>query len=253
MLKITPDISEMCGIHAGDGYLRNDGKRAEVDISGNVEEKDYYDYHVIPLFNRVFKIKTTGRYFSHRNTYGFVLRDKKIIEFFSKLGFPYGKKAHVVSIPKLILATKNEKNYSAFLRGLFDTDGSFSFIKRNKGKYSKFKKEFHYYPRIILTTTSLNLHKDSCNILRKLGFFPISEYTYIPKKLSEHKKHIILLYGGEKLEKWMKLIGSKNQSKYYKYLIWKRYGFCPPNLSIHHKREILNNRKNPLSFYGSVR
>ena len=29
MIEISPEMAEICGIHAGDGYLRNDGKRVE--------------------------------------------------------------------------------------------------------------------------------------------------------------------------------------------------------------------------------
>jgi len=77
MFNISPELAEVCGIHAGDGYLRNDGKRKEWDISGNVEEKEYYDNHVIPLFNKTFSLNIKGRFFPHRNTYGFVIRDRK--------------------------------------------------------------------------------------------------------------------------------------------------------------------------------
>ena len=52
--KMTPDLAEVCGIHAGDGYLRNDGKRRELDIGGGFEEKEYYGNHVAPLFEKVF-------------------------------------------------------------------------------------------------------------------------------------------------------------------------------------------------------
>ena len=97
------EIAEICGIHAGDGYLRNDGKRRELDISGNIEEKEYYDKHIIPLFNKFFNIQSKGRYFPYRNTYGFVIRDIKIIEFMNKLGFPYGAKSLKVKVPSFIL------------------------------------------------------------------------------------------------------------------------------------------------------
>lgn len=51
-IKINIELAEICGIHVGDGYLRNDGRRREFDISGSIEEKEYYDWHVIPLFKK---------------------------------------------------------------------------------------------------------------------------------------------------------------------------------------------------------
>ena len=63
-------LTEVCGIHTGDGYLRNDGRRKEWDISGSVEEKEYYDKHVVPLFNKVFNLNIESRIFKSRNTYG---------------------------------------------------------------------------------------------------------------------------------------------------------------------------------------
>ena len=72
-------MSELCGIHAGDGYLRFNDKRKELDISGNIEEKEYYDNHVIPLFKKTFNIELSGKLFPHRNTYGFVIRDLDVL------------------------------------------------------------------------------------------------------------------------------------------------------------------------------
>ncbi|MDP2906846.1 MAG: hypothetical protein Q8O03_02800 [Nanoarchaeota archaeon] len=54
-MLLNSETAEICGIHAGDGYLRNDGRRRELDISGNVEEQTYYDNHVIPLFELCVK------------------------------------------------------------------------------------------------------------------------------------------------------------------------------------------------------
>ena len=39
MIHISPELAEICGIHAGDGYLRGKDHRKELDISGNIEEK----------------------------------------------------------------------------------------------------------------------------------------------------------------------------------------------------------------------
>ena len=61
MMEISLELAEICGIHAGDGYLRNRGNKIELDITGNLEEKEYYDEHVIPLFNKFFGLNLIAK------------------------------------------------------------------------------------------------------------------------------------------------------------------------------------------------
>ena len=82
---ISTDFAEICGVHAGDGYLRNDGKRIELDLSGNIEEKEHYDEYMIPLFSNYFKLHIKGKFFKSRNTYGFVIRDRGMYKLFLRL------------------------------------------------------------------------------------------------------------------------------------------------------------------------
>ena len=134
-------LAEICGIHAGDGYLRSDGKRIELDISGSIEEKPYYDNHVIPLFSKTFNIKITGKFFPSRNTYGFVIRNKNIIQRIHKLGFPYGKKTSNLRIPEFVIKSNNQKVKCLFLRGIFDTDGCITFYRKKYKKKNIFFKK----------------------------------------------------------------------------------------------------------------
>lgn len=163
---LNADFAEICGIHAGDGYLRNDGKRIELDISGNVQEKNYYNNYIIPLFSNFFNISIEGKHFKSRNTYGFVIRNKKVVEKLHSVGFPYGKKTPTVKAPQFILESNNKELYSNFLRGLFDTDGSLSFDKR-RGNYKEFNKKYHVEPRINITTVSKKLSDDNDYLIAK--------------------------------------------------------------------------------------
>ncbi len=240
MIKITPEISEMFGIHAGDGYMRfRERNKGEVDISGDFEEKEYYDKHVIPLFNKTFQTTIKGRYFS-RGTYGFVTYSIKIRNFLFNAGFPSGKKSGIVKIPKSVLSNKNVKIYSKFMRGLFDTDGCLSFEKKNK--------KYHYYPKINITTTSNQLYKGACYML---NFLEIDHYVYgyQPKNKRDNYKWVIYVSGFERLEKWMNIIGIKNPSKYSRYLIWKKFGFCPPKTTYEQRKQILSEKLDIYSFY----
>lgn len=248
-MKFEKEIAEICGIHVGDGYLRNDGKRVELDISGSIEEKPYYDEHVIPLLSKTFGIDVKGKVFHSRNTYGFVIRDNNIVKKFHEVGFPYGKKGFSVKIPNFILESNNLEVKMNFLRGLLDTDGCISFSKRGKG-YALFKRKYHTYPKISLKTISKELSDGLNTLLKQLDIqFWIQKYE--SKNKNEHKQYIIWV-NGKNVEKWMEIIGSKNPVKYSRYEVWKRYGFCPSHTSLSDRIRILKKGINPKSFYGPV-
>jgi len=242
MFELNEYVAEIAGIHAGEGYLRNDGQRAELDISGNNEEKEYYNNNIKRLFKESFNITINNKYWPSRRTYGFVLRNKNIIEFFHEtLGFPYGKKSKTVRIPKLIM-NNSKKLKCAFLRGLFDTDGSLTFDKR-RGKYCLFKKTNNCYPRIIISTISKNLSQEVEKILLELN---IKNYTqiYKSKNVNENKKYKIWIHGEKNLKKWINKIGINNPCKLIKYKIWKKYGYCPPKMAFKQLENILKEETN---------
>jgi hypothetical protein len=240
------ELSEICGIHAGDGYLRNDGMRKELDISGSYDEKEYYDTHVIPLFSKAFSLEIEGRFFPHRHTYGFVIRDGNIIRFMhEKIGFPYGQKSLVVDVPDFIKQDATLIPY--FLRGYFDTDGCLAFSKKY-GFYSEFKRQRHFYPRLIFSTVSLNLSQSLKEIFQSLGF-KFTSYTYQPKRMNENLRYRIDISGNTSLNTWLRLVGIKNSSKYSRLLVWKKFGFCPPNTNFELRQNILKGEINPVSLY----
>lgn len=240
-MKLSLELAEICGIHAGDGYLRNDGHRIELDISGNLEEKEYYREHISRLFEKVFNIKPKCRFFKSRRTYGFVIRNRKIIESFNNIGFPYGKKSAIVNVPLSIFESRDKDVFASFIRGVFDTDGSLTFDKKNKDKY-------HKYPRIILSTISEEFWKQLIDMLHYLGFRTYSS-IYNSKIPTESTIYKIWVVGTRMLEKWMNEVGSKNTSKISRYLVWKKYGFCPPHTTFKQRRNLLKGEINPILLY----
>ena len=242
-------LAEISGVHAGDGYLRNGGNRWEWDISGSYDEKEYYDNHLIPLFKSVFNIKIEGRYFPHRSTYGFVIRDKKVIKFaHDALKFPYGAKSTIVSASPFVF--KNVELMKNFFRGYFDTDGSFSCGKKY-GKGIEFKRKYHCYPRVTLVTVSNNLSLDLQRLLNKLDI-GYCHYNYMPKPVNENLKYIYNLNGIGNAEKLILLINPKNHTKMSRYLIWKKFGFCPTNISYAQREKVLKDSLDPYSFYKGL-
>lgn len=246
--NISPELAEICGIHAGDGYMRTrERNRGEVQISGNIEEKDYYDNHVIPLINSIFKLNIKGKFF-RKNLYGFITHNKEVRETLLNLGFPSGRKSINVRVPKIILASKNPLLYVRFLRGLLDTDGHIGF-RKCYGKYTLFKTKRHHYPIIHITTISKRLAKDVCFILKflKIKYFI---HSFQPKDPEDKFKYRIIMNGVERMNKWMDLIGSKNSVKLTRYLIWRRFGFCPTNLTLQQREGILKGELDIYSIEG---
>src|SRR3989344_521493 len=244
-MKVTPELAEVCGIHAGDGYLRGGEKnRWELDISGNVEEKEYYDLHVKKLLKIIFGIKIHCRLFPARNTYGFVIRDKSIIKFMHDLGFPYGAKSISVKIPNKIMSSNDSNLLSRFLRGLFDTDGGVHFRKSYGKTYTEFKKTHNHYPIIRFTTISRQLYDHIKKSLEILGFGKVGEYSYIPKKPNENKVYEVTLYGPEKTERFFNIVSPKNPTKLSRFLLWKKIWHCPSHLTHAQRKEMFKKPVN---------
>ncbi|MDO8656097.1 MAG: LAGLIDADG family homing endonuclease [Nanoarchaeota archaeon] len=251
-INITPELAEIIGIYIGDGYLRYEGSRKELDISGGYEEKEYYDNHVIPLCNQTFNISITGKFFPSRSTYGFVIRDRSVLEIFKEMGFPSGNKSAIIKIPDIIKYSDNKEIITRFLRGYFDTDGCVCFRNRKGGKsYSVYQQKYHYHSRILLTSVSEYLIEDLNVMLTTLGFkFNISSRT--PKQHNWNKTFTIAIVGKDNLERWIALIGMKNTVKLSRYLIWKKFGFNPPHTTFEQRLNILDEKISPFELYGPV-
>ncbi|MEK6957424.1 MAG: hypothetical protein AABW99_00375 [archaeon] len=244
----SSDLAEVCGIHAGDGYLRNDGKRRELDISGGIDEKEYYDSHVVPLFERVFGINITPKFFPKRHTYGFVIRDRNIVEFMHSLGFPYGAKTFTVSVPEFVSNSKNLDILYSFIRGAFDTDGCLAFQKKVGSGYKSEVKRKHSFPVVQISICSKPFCDGLCSLFRKTGF-NCKVVMQKPTYDYQHVKYALYLRGYSNLKSWMRNIGFKNTSKLSRYEVWEKFGFCPTNISFEQRKQILNNELDPNSFY----
>jgi len=247
--KMTPDLAEICGIHAGDGYMRKRKSGYELEISGGFDEKEYYDSWVVPLYEKVFGIKITPQYFKTKGTYGFRICKKEVCELLHSCGFPYGKKTFTVEVPKQVLESRNLDIIYRFIRGVFDTDGTLSFRKRQGSGYKKIHQVRHTSPRIMFGVCSQKLRNQVAKLLLGVGVD-----FYIEKRKPNDTRNIvysIIVSGDRSIVYWMYNIGFKNQTKYNRYLIWKGYGFNPPNLTLDEQKNILLGKIDPNEFYRS--
>lgn len=243
-MKLTKEFAEILGMFSADGCLQYPNYLC---MWGNIyEDKKYYNEIVCPLFSKVFNKKVLAYEKKSNSVYGFYICDKKIIEIFKQMGFS-NNKTYNVKIPKEILESGNQNIITAFIRGFTDCDGCLSFMKR-KGKYKEFKRKFHTYPRIEIKIVSEKMIQDISYLLKKLDI-PHTVNTTRSKKINEKDSHRISVRGISRMNLWRNKIGFNNPSKENKYLIWKKFGFCPSKIDMEQKELILQNKLNPKKFY----
>ena len=199
--KITPELAEEIGMHYGDGFLS--AKRYDYRLKGNpLDEKEYYKNYIKLLFKRLYNANLNLK--ESYKSFGFELYSQAIWEFKTKvIGIKPGNKKDLC-IPKT-LKINNQKVLCAFIRGLFDTDGSLCF----KSRYG-YKK---YYPEISISLVSKNIIREVGDILKMLGFNPNIYFN--------NRYGIITINGINALKKYEELIGWSSQKNLNKLNSWK--------------------------------
>jgi len=214
-MKISTDIAEIVGIILGDGHLHS--KNNLITIVGSLEDIHYYKNRVIPLFTKVFGKSPTLKRRNDRNAYYLMLYSKNVMDYLTKvIGLKRGSKVNA-SIPKIIY--QNKKLISAFLCGLFDTDGCL--------KFSKQFKQINYYPRIQIALRDSPIAKE-LSLLFKLIKFPYGTWE-------ESRFNGIIFYqisGNQNINRWFKEISPKNLVHISKYQFWKQFGYYVPKSSL---------------------
>lgn len=246
-------IAEIVGLSFGDGSLtkRKTRNKLRFQLRGDIiEDRDHYDNYIIPLFNTNITLPLINKKISviesnkKKKSYGIAIESNKIGNFLSECGIiPVGRKLEL-SIPKWIKNKK--KNATCFIRGFFDTDGTI-FCQKN---YSLKKVKKHTQIRLKLSTTSKKLANDLKERLDILGLKTFFK-TDIKKKTNEKTAYHVEIDGGINIDRWFKIIGSKNPKHITKYIVWKKFGFCPPYTTLSQRKAILAGELNPSFFYNS--
>ncbi len=228
---------ELMGMHAGDGCISINEKYSEYALLGDMrEEREYHESYVIPLFNKLVCIpilgkKIRGKEYPSNGVFGFHIFNPKITQYFIDFGFKKGPKTNLV-LPEIITNSKPE-NKKAFLRGLFDTDGSISFEKNYTAR-----KKLHNRPKIKIATTSKKFKNQIKNMCNDLGIKTIDKKPYKGKR-DKNIKYELVIYRKKDIEKWINDIGFNNTKHKTKIAIWKMFGYCPPHTTIKQRKLML--------------
>ena len=198
--NMTEELAELLGVLSGDGCISYYPKKNEywVSITGNsLSDMKYFIHHLAPLLKRIFNIDSKILKVKNQHTIRIVIRSKGLFYFLKSIGMNIGPKNNI-DIPKIVLAKR--ELIIAFIRGLFDTDGSLSL----KGK--------RRYPVISIKQKSRKIIEQLESILKSFGFPMYVEYDVVTHDARgfTSKGHRIYIYGRKNLEKWIMLIGFNN-------------------------------------------
>jgi len=246
--KLSPDLAEILGIILGDGHL--DLKKYPksphyvLNISGSLsEDYNYYIDEINPMFFQLFN-KEFKFVFQRENEFFARVSSKAIATFFKNLGVKPGKKVDNNEIPDKIM-NANDEIKKAFLRGVFDTEGSIAFKKNTKG--------FHVGPTITLAMKSEKFVYQLRTILCSFNFNPAVYFEeFYDKRFNRtYRRHRLELPGKKNLAKFLEVINFRNPRHLTKIEIWNRFGFYPPRLVYQQRIDILNGKLNPNKFYNN--
>jgi len=184
------NLAEILGILNGDGHVSK--FKHEICVVGDLKEKDYFD-HLKKLFEKKFKLAFTLR----KEDHAFKLRcySKDLSNLLvSEYRLPKGNKMGKLKIPKQVFAS--EVFIKGYIRGLYDTDGSLYFRRKNE-------------PVIQITSADPLFLKEVHKALSLLGF-----------SVSKGNQRIFI-YKKEQIKRFfsdIKPANSKHLKKYQSYI-----------------------------------
>jgi len=240
-ISLSKDLAEEIGIHIGDGslFFRKKENHYDYVVCLSREEESYKNY-VINLIKKIYGIVPS-----------YIDKDKTEnsinIEYYSKLlflwkksiGLPISDKSEI-TIPKFVL---DSFFVIDCLRGIFDTDGSVTFKKKNQ--------KYHSYPVLKIDNKSSKLVLQINLLLKKIGISSSFQLNKIHVSSNRSTSPVSTVYfsGKSNLLKWFNLVSSKNEIHTTKYKIWKKFGFCPPKTTLKQRKLILSGDLSPEKNY----
>jgi len=241
-------VAELCGAIIGDGWIQSNEKSCF--IAGDpIEDKEYYDLYLSKLISKTIK-KVETKEFPYWKVYGVSIHGKENIQKLLNFGLPKGNKALTAKILSWI-KNSNEEVKRAFIRGLFDTDGSIS-CQKDYTKYAdRFNSYYHTKIRIRLTSISHLLINETSKILKELNYRCVTRTIKrgYSNRRNNHDVNILEINRIPNIKRFMEEISPENLKHITRYDVWKRFGFCPPHTTISQRKDILKNKLNPYNLY----
>ncbi|PLW80733.1 hypothetical protein C0585_01145 [Candidatus Woesearchaeota archaeon] len=195
--KLTETLSEFIGSLAGDGHINNINYEVSISMDKNVDSD--YSNHTQLLFKKLFNLKAKKH--TQKNSTKCYVYSKELVEFLSeKYKIPIGKKKEKLKIPLKI--KKNNLLLKAYIRGVFDTDGSFHRHRPKDAMLGISSRDESF----------LNEIEES---LKKLKF-----PTY--RKLKD-----VYIYNKKEIDRFFKEIKPSNRKHTKKYNFYLKNGFVP--------------------------
>lgn len=225
--KITPPLAEFLGMHTGDGSWT----AGSWWIKSGFEEILYCQDYVSPLLNHVFQVNTHAslKWCPSHRTPRSVIRNQSAALFrtLEHFGFKSGSKAECVRVPQAVFDA-NESVRKAFLRGLFDTDGSIG-------------AGFDRRPIIVAVyTISEGLAIDVNRLINGLGIKT--------RKITTGRKTRRVALCRSEYAKWMSDVGTSNLKYATKWEMYKKIKKFPPHTTLRGRLKLLG-RKEKLQDY----
>jgi len=211
---ISPQLAYFLAMLIGDGSVGTLDRPTIYMVGHSVDERSFYDSIIIPLIGKLFGVQPYSYTRKRKQAYALHFKSRRLVEYLvDEIGFPNKKEPKRVPIA---ISSAPESIVLAFIRGLFDSDGSLIFSKKTYSNYQ--------YPSIEIKSVNRRLAYSTTRMLSVLGF-----RASLGRSV---ESWVVRINGCEMLELWMTRIGSWNVKHLTKYLLWKKQGFCIPKTTV---------------------
>lgn len=201
---INEEIAEFYGALSGDGclstYYSNYDKRQRscIVFTGHTHDKKYYEKTIQPIFIKYFGTKGNIKIVKNANAIRFVSYNKKAFNFFKSLNFPIGLKTKLL-IPQEII--KNKIFSIAYVRGVFDTDGSI--YSRYSKKYNKHSKIYDY--------KNIQFKMNSLSVIKFARDTLIKNQIKVSKIKKDNKAFVFRIHDQNSIKRFFKIFKPNNK------------------------------------------